>query len=64
MQSLGFHDKNPMMFEMMLKMSAKRKGGSTTFVQFAEDLALLIVSIAQATSKMAKTLTSKYSLEL
>lgn len=44
MQSLGFHDKNPMMFEMVLKMNAKRNGGNTTFVQFAEDLAHLIVS--------------------
>lgn len=44
MQSLGFHAKNPMMFEMVLKISTKRKGGSATFVQLAEDLAELIVS--------------------
>ena len=44
MQGLGFHEKNPMMFEMVLKISAKRKGGSTNFVQFAEDMAELIVS--------------------
>lgn len=44
MQNLGFHDKNPMMFEMILKISAKRKGGGATFVQFAEDMAGLIVS--------------------
>lgn len=44
MQTLGFQDKNPMMFETVLKISAKRKGGNTTFVQFAEDLADHIVS--------------------
>ena len=44
MQGLGFHEKNPMMFEMVLKISAKRKGGCTNFVQFAEDMAELIVS--------------------
>ena len=44
MQGLGFHEKNPMMFEMVLKISKKRKGGSTNFVQFAEDMAALIVS--------------------
>lgn len=44
MQTLGFQDKNPLMFEIMLKISAKRKGGSTSFTQFAEDMADLIVS--------------------
>lgn len=44
MQSLGFNEKNPMMFEMMLKISAKQKGGNITFTHFAEDLAHLIVS--------------------
>lgn len=48
MQTLGFQDKNPMMFEIMLKIGAKRKGGSTTFVQFAEDLADLIVSACRS----------------
>lgn len=43
MQSLGFHDKNPMMFEMVNKISAKHNGGKATFPQFAEDLAGLIV---------------------
>ena len=44
MQTLGFQDKNPLMFEIMLKISAKRKGSSTSFTQFAEDMADLIVS--------------------
>lgn len=44
MQTLGFQDKNPMMFELMQSMSSKMKGGPITFVQFAEDLADLIVS--------------------
>lgn len=47
MQGLGFHEKNPMMFEMVLKISAKRKGGSTNFVQFAEDMAELIRDVDQ-----------------
>eukprot|EP00904_Undaria_pinnatifida_P011311 jgi/Undpi1/730/HiC_scaffold_10.g04194.m1 len=47
MQGLGFHEKNPMMFEMVLKISAKRKGGSTNFVQFAEDMAELIRDVHQ-----------------
>lgn len=50
MQTLGFQDKNPMMFEMMLKISAKRRGENTTFVQFAEDLADLIVSTYYSTA--------------
>ena len=45
MQTLGFQDKNPLMFEIMLKISAKRKGSSTSFTQFAEDMADLIVSM-------------------
>lgn len=44
MQTLGFQDKNPLMFEIMLKISAKRKGSSTSFAHFAEDMADLIVS--------------------
>lgn len=48
MQSLGFHDKNPMMFEMVNKISAKHDGGKATFPQFAEDLADLIVRKALA----------------
>lgn len=44
MQSLGFHDKNPMMFEMVQRIRADRNGGNVTFAQFAEDLANLLVS--------------------
>lgn len=44
MQTLGFQDKNPLMFEMMVKISEKQKGNSMGFAQFAEDLADLIVS--------------------
>lgn len=44
MQTLGFQDKNPMMFELMQSISSKMKGGPITFIQFAEDLADLIVS--------------------
>lgn len=44
MQSLGLHDKNPMMFEMVLKLSTRREGGNITFKEFTEDIADLIVS--------------------
>eukprot|EP00903_Cladosiphon_okamuranus_P012618 g11805.t1 len=47
MQTLGFQDKNPLMFEIMLKISAKRRGSSTTFAQFAEDMADLIRGVNQ-----------------
>lgn len=45
MQTLGFQDKNPMMFQAIQDISNKRSGGMTTFIQFAEDLADLIVSV-------------------
>ncbi|CAN0445648.1 unnamed protein product, partial [Ectocarpus sp. 12 AP-2014] len=47
MQTLGFQDKNPMMFELMQNISSKMKGGPMTFVQFAEDLADLIRDVNQ-----------------
>lgn len=62
MQSLGFHDKNPMMFEMMLKISSKRQGGNTTFVQFAEDLALLVVSQSIGGKAVAVVSAAEYKL--
>lgn len=49
MESLGFHDKNPMMLEMILKMSARHKRGNVKFSRFVEDLADLIVSGAEET---------------
>lgn len=64
MQSLGFHDKNPMMFEMVLKMNAKRKGGNTTFVQFAEDLAHLIVRQSISNAVAVASAVARYHIHL